>query len=160
MKTVPKLHEYEAILDSRTGLLTVVGAILFAIPTHVTGVLGFIFLFTAFDVAGYHHAAGEKGSASYRIMQVMFQAVLTFALAEYVSIAAAIGGTIAWYLLTCDVIFYWAVKATVGPFSWFHFSPVVFLYQRIMKQEAAPAWSVLVSSLVGLVLALSLDFIL
>lgn len=151
--------EFEGILDSRTGLLILLGGILFMIGTHVTGVLGFVMLFSAFDVVGFWHADARRGSAGYRILQAIFQVVLTYALAQHCGMVTAIGATIAWYFLACDVLFYWALEIKLTSFDWFHSSPVVFLFQRVLKLPAAPAWSVLASSIVGLVLAMSLTFI-
>lgn len=151
--------EYEKILDSRTGLLILVGTILFMIPLHATGVLGFVMLFSAFDIIGFGRADQGRGSAAYRILQVMFQVVLTYALSQHAGLVTAAAATIAWYLLVCDVLYYWAMEIKLDAFSWFHSSPVVFLFQRILKRPAAPAWSVLASAIIGLVLAMSLTFI-
>jgi hypothetical protein len=151
--------EFEKLLDTRTGLLLFVGTLLFLINAHVAGVIGFVMLFTAFDVIGFYYVDEKRGSAGYRIVQVMFQAALTYVLAEHVGLVAAIGATIAWYLLACDVLFYWALGIELSPFNWFGASPVVFIFQRLLKQPSAPAWSVLLSSIVGILLAILLPFI-
>jgi O-antigen/teichoic acid export membrane protein len=89
----------------------------------------------------------------------MFQIVLMYALVLHTGIVTAAGATIAWYFLVCDVLYYWALEIKLDSFSWFQSSPVVFVFQRILKRPAAPVWSVLASSIVGLALAMSLTFI-
>lgn len=156
-----RIEEYASELLTRTGLLMLAGASLLIagliVPSQsVTVYLGFIALFTAFDVFGFTRTDGKRGSAAYRLCQWMFHVAITALVVAWKGPVVAVACTIAWLSLVCDVLFYWAESLPLDNFSWFRLSPVIAFYTYALKRPETPALAVKVSALVGFTLGLLL----
>lgn len=148
-----KFSEFASEMISREGALLVLGiafmAAAYVIPQPITVYLGYICLFTAFDVFGFTRTDHSKGTAAYRIIQFMFQAALTAYVFEWQGFWTALACTIAWWFLACDVLFYWALGVKVTAFTWFRESPVIAFYTILLGRSEAPALAVKLSAFVG-----------
>lgn len=145
-----------------------VGFVFGAAPVAVY--LAMIVLFTAFDIFGFRFIAGknrevvtndtqgfiDRSLPAYRILQVAFQILISVVAWQRFGWTVPVAFLVSWELLTCDVLFYYAIGIKLNDFSWWDWSPVVFFEKQIEKKTAAPAWLVLVSGIVGLLMGLSI----
>ncbi len=152
------MKEYLRLLSSRAGFMAVIGANLLVPDSSVLNLMGYILVDTSFDVFGFTHTDQSRGSASYRIIQKMFQFAVLLLIYIHVGPTAVIACLIASWLLVCDVLFYFALSLPLEPFSWFKESPVNFFFITILKRPVTPVWAVLVSSGLGFALAIAIAF--
>src|SRR5213075_2069157 len=120
--------------------------------------MGFVLLDTSFDVLGFKYTNLNRGSASYRIIQKMFQFSVLALVFVHVGAAAVVACAVASYLLVSDVLYYFALSLKLTPFSWYKPSPVVFLFTVVLKRPSAPVWAVLLSAVVGFAAAATISF--
>jgi hypothetical protein len=148
---------YVSILLSRSGIILLAGLTLMFVHHHWAHFIGFLLIFSAYDVFGYRDVGKfdvmpsqvNVGLESYRVMQVMYQVLFMCYIFVIDGGPTTIACAIAWYFLTCDVIYYFLVNKALIPFTWFLPSPVNFVYNVIFRQPT-PVWAVSLSALFGL----------
>ncbi|GEM_PF-4704104 len=149
------MKPYIDIFLSRPGLVLILGAGMLFLSWSSAHLIAFIFIYTAYDVLGFRDIDQGRGSEEYRIIQGMFKiailAVVGF-LTGWLTVAACV---VAWYLLACDVLYYWCIATPLDDFTWFLGSPVPFVYNVVFKVPA-PAWAVRISAIVGTIIGLFL----
>jgi hypothetical protein len=153
-------------MNSRTVLVGLFGLALFVVGIiqHIPLAVffGFLGFFTAVDVWGFGYLLGhETGNPKdgkvvhvYHAILGLFQIGSMYFVNLFLGLSTVIACTVAWYLLLCDLLYYWMTLHKLDNFTWWNYSPVVFLFQRILKQDAAPAWAVRVSAIAGLLIGL------
>jgi len=151
------------VILNRVGLLLLVGVGLMFVREHWAHFTGFILLFSVFDVYGYKKVGkfvngDEEGIAEYRIIQLMFQVLFIYYLVLSDGWLTAACAVFAWWLLACDLLYYFILNEKLTPFTWFKTSPVVFIHNVLLK-EPAPVGAVLVSAIVGFLAGLSLTIL-
>jgi len=154
---------YIEILLSRSGVLAIIGAVALFLPWHWAHFLAFVFLFNSFDVWGFKgvgkfETGTEAGIKEYRLIQIMFQAIFVALIYQMDGIPTAVACMLGWWLLCCDVLFYFALGEKLTPFTWALWSPVNAIYKVVFK-EPTPVWAVLTSAVIGLVVGLTITFV-
>jgi hypothetical protein len=155
------MRKYVDIFTSRAGLLFLGGVGLMLSPYHWAHFIGFILIFQSYDVWGYRDVGKfdvpepPKGLEEYRVMQFAFQVLFMRLIYAIDGGPTTLACLIAWYLLACDVIYYFSVNRKLEPFDWFLISPVNAINHFIFKQKT-PVWAVLASAFVGVAAGLFL----
>jgi hypothetical protein len=96
-----------------------------------TSPLGFILLFNAFDLLGYRNVLDNENTtnkfqvASYRIMQIMFQATLIVLLWRFYALKYAIAAVMMHWLGCSDLLFYIIANYSIKiEWTWLTWTPV------------------------------------
>jgi hypothetical protein len=154
------VKRYIDILISRTGIMLLCGFALLLVPFSIAHLIGYLFIFTAFDVFGYRYVGRfitgkELRVPEYRVVQLTFQVLLTCIAVIVDGYYAAIAFTVAWLLLVCDVLYYYCVNERLTPFTWFIYSPINFIYNVLLKKPTS-VWAVVASAIMGLLTGICL----
>jgi hypothetical protein len=110
-----------------------------------------VLIFSLFDWVGFVWLDNRKGTMLYRVVQALFQIMISMVLLCLTDWIAVLAANIMWLFLVCDVVFYWIDNTPLEPFTWFSQSPVNFIYQKILGKPT-PVVAVLLSASLGVVI--------
>jgi hypothetical protein len=156
------------LLLSKVGIYLVIGFILFSFTSHIPSLIGWVLLFTAFDILGFKNlddtlTQWENTTTAdisqirrqvidaYRILQGIFEAVTIIIIFNVSGWKYALSAGILHYFLVCDIAYYYMLGLKLGPFDWFKVNPIVALF-NYGYNKPAPVWSIWVSVSIGVLL--------